>query len=235
MPLSIILFQMVRSNGHSNVTQPLETVIQSVVDISVFWWIVATRKNLTFSNQFMMGLYREGNTSSESNTHYFNITRPASEAETTVIKTITAPASTAVGDPNPANPNPAGPGSGGNSFLTGAAVGAGVGGTFAVVLAITVGWWAFRLWKRDKAARNADQATNVVATHAADNNSPPTAQDWTIHRYSGGGELDNKDFKTQHQLAMPSPQEIRIHETQEIGNHDSRSELGAQPAQFELQ
>jgi len=221
VPISIILYQMVRPDMHHNFTQPMETIVQSVVDISVYRWIVATRKNLTFSNLFMMGLYREGNTNSESNTHYFNIVRAAGEAETTVIKTITAPTSTAAG-----STSPAGVGGGGNNFPTGAAVGAGVGGALAAVLAVSAGWWALRRWKRKKIM------ASVIAPPTEDVISSST---YVTHVDYTGGRLNPHYPTSRNPQVMPLPQEQGIHKPQEMGHHDSRTELDTQPAQSELQ
>lgn len=125
-----------------NLRRPLtKALADDSVNMTSSPWVVATAKNLTFSNVFTLAIYFEGDTSPRAGSHYFNISRPATAAQppTTVFITPTpAPSSTSSSAPLTEN-SP--------SLSTGATAGVAVGAVAALGLGVAAGWFLSR-WNR---------------------------------------------------------------------------------------
>jgi hypothetical protein len=107
-------------------------------------WVVATAKDLAFSNVFVLDIFFQGDTAGRALSHWFNISKSTDEAQQptqtvgviTVSVTPTATASsTAASTPLATNDS---------SFGTGAKIGLAVGIVAILVLGVVVGWF----WSR---------------------------------------------------------------------------------------
>ncbi|KAF2799744.1 hypothetical protein K505DRAFT_404462 [Melanomma pulvis-pyrius CBS 109.77] len=139
---------------------PMEYLTQSVVDRTSYEWLVVTGKNLTESNMFFFCIFREGSTSADANSHYFNITpkavapapsSSASPSSTTISISVSSSTLTPSASPTapPSNvssttsvPTPSG------GLTTGAKVGLGVGIPIAMTLGLAAGFFLFKHYRK---------------------------------------------------------------------------------------
>ncbi|KAK3941772.1 hypothetical protein QBC46DRAFT_381942 [Diplogelasinospora grovesii] len=155
-PTSISLWQL---DDNGNFFGDQEYITHNVINMTDFTWIVITTKNLTLSPVFFLSIFEEGNTTGDSNSHYFNITTgvtgqtsPTSSAvsstsTSTSSMTSSTPASlttspsTSTTSPSTSTPSPD-PSNGGLSV--GAQVGLGVAIPLAVITGAVAAWLFFR-------------------------------------------------------------------------------------------
>ncbi|KAF2197952.1 hypothetical protein GQ43DRAFT_474987 [Delitschia confertaspora ATCC 74209] len=196
-PVSITLYQL---NG-TQWLDPFEYIVQNTVDVTSFRWIVATSKNLTFSNMFYMSVFENGKLTGDANSHYFNISsantnvKPSSSPPSTKTSTsptstppissssISTPASTPTNPPSSSQPPPPPTAASSNSFPTGAKIGIGVGIPVALILGIAAGFMLFR--RRRKAE---DKSGEVPAPVVA---GPPGA---AYSQHYGGAHQDGNYY-----------------------------------------
>ncbi|KAH8589031.1 hypothetical protein B0O99DRAFT_692908 [Bisporella sp. PMI_857] len=111
-------------------------------------WTVNTKKNLTVSPMFYFNLFLEGETTSLTNSHYFNITARSTTPTTSSTSSTTDSASTSASSyqtstsPSPATttPSTSPPVVISSGLGTGAKVSIGVGVVGAALLGVLAGW-----------------------------------------------------------------------------------------------
>lgn len=138
-------------------------VSENVVNSTIYDWTVAVSENLPAtlqqSNLFYLSIFQEGKTSSDSNSHYFNITEVKSTASSASSSTITPSASTALSTSTqmassifPASTSSVStipesttqPSSSSDAGMsTGAKIGIGAGIPAAAIIGIGAGWFFF--------------------------------------------------------------------------------------------
>lgn len=124
---------------------------ESVINVTSFTWLVGTTKNLTFSNMFYMSIFEEGSTSSDGNSHYFNISTKADATTSasgststsisvgsTLLPATTTSAATLASNSVPADNSSSGMTTGAK---VGLGVGLGVGLPIAIAFGIGLGWF----------------------------------------------------------------------------------------------
>ncbi|KAK2753843.1 hypothetical protein FQN55_000207 [Onygenales sp. PD_40] len=114
-------------------------------------WTVRTTKDLKVSNLFFLSIFLEGETGAQSNSHYFNISVPKSDADATTTTSVSKSASatisidsTSTSTPTSASQSsPSPPSSPSIELGTGAKVGIGIGAAAALALGVMIGWLLF--------------------------------------------------------------------------------------------
>ncbi|KAF2246690.1 hypothetical protein BU26DRAFT_606894 [Trematosphaeria pertusa] len=201
-PVSLTLVQL---NG-TEWMMPMEYIFQSVVNKTDFTWLVGTTKNLTLSNMFYLSIFEEGATTSDSNSHYFNISsKDLSPTISSITATpsipflSTAPVSTpteaSIPTSAPSNAQtspPPSPPSGGSS--TGAKIGMGIGIPLALALGIGAGFLLFRH------RRNRDNIKTRV---------PDSAPQMEYYKSNYGGEAVEVPLRSPVEMA-PSDSELNM-------------------------
>lgn len=189
---------------HSN--RVLIYYVESVVNKTDFTWLVGTTKNLTLSNMFYLSIFEEGATTSDSNSHYFNISsKDLSPTISSITATpsipflSTAPVSTpteaSIPTSAPSNAQtspPPSPPSGGSS--TGAKIGMGIGIPLALALGIGAGFLLFRH------RRNRDNIKTRV---------PDSAPQMEYYKSNYGGEAVEVPLRSPVEMA-PSDSELNM-------------------------
>ena len=144
-------------------------VSENVVNSTIYDWTVAVSNNLpatlSESNLFYLSVFQEGKLSSDSNSHYFNITEEKSTATSASSSTSTAlststqmassilPASTSSVGATPESTTTGPPSSSDAGMSTGAKIGIGAGIPAAAIIGIGAGWFFFGRRRRQRARR----------------------------------------------------------------------------------
>jgi hypothetical protein len=158
---------------------------ENAVGRSEYSWLVGTQKNLTVSDLFYLSIFQEGESSSDSNSHYFNIRpedaerRTSSLPSTTVPTSTSATSSTSTTAPAPASSPPSSGTEARNQpdgFPTGVKVGLGVGIPIALILCFVAGFLCFR--HRRKTQEQAGKNPYMAA--------PPLPQNQEDYQSMGG-------------------------------------------------
>ncbi|KAF2708599.1 hypothetical protein K504DRAFT_534211 [Pleomassaria siparia CBS 279.74] len=166
--VSVTLSQM---NGTQWIL-PAEYLTQSAIGRTSYDWLVVTEKNLSVSNMFILAVFREGNSSPDAITHYFNISEkavaPTSSASKTSFSTASistsvpssaAGTSTIISTTTPtslvpfASSSPASDSSTASSrdFSMGTRIGLGVSIPVALIVGLAAGLFLFKRYsKRNK-------------------------------------------------------------------------------------
>ncbi|KAK4120178.1 hypothetical protein N657DRAFT_674322 [Parathielavia appendiculata] len=171
IPFSVVVYQADSSNGDIPANQAFEYVVHNAVNISSSHWVVATAKNLAFSNVFVLSIFFQGDTAGRALSHFFNISSkftdqgPQQATQTvTVSATATLTSSStwaAASTPLEANDGTLG---------TAAKVGLAVGVVAALALGIVVGWFLARRnrsgngYRSEKGMRGSDTGLQTCAT-----------------------------------------------------------------------
>lgn len=196
-------------------------VSENVVNSTIYDWTVAVSENLPAtlqeSNLFYLSIFQEGKTSSDSNSHYFNITEGKSTASSASSSTITPSASTALSTstqmassifpastssvstvPESTTTQPSSSSDAGMS--TGAKIGIGAGIPAAAIIGIGAGWFFFGRRRRQPVKGPSiatDPRESAASTHP-DHRTGGTS----VSEYWGPG---NYQYETLLQSKQPPP------------------------------
>ena len=127
-------------------------------------WVVATAKDLAFSNVFVLDIFFQGDTAGRALSHWFNISKSTDETQqptqtvgviTVSVTSAATASSTAASTPVAANDS---------SFGTGAKIGLAVGIVGILVLGVVVGWFWSR---RNRSGRGRGQPELAMGGTAA--------------------------------------------------------------------
>lgn len=168
----------------TNASMADTSVSENVVNTTSYDWTVAVSENLpatlSESNLFYLSIFQEGKTSSDSNSHYFNIT---DKSTSTSSSTTTTSASTAVtsstemassvvpvtttsasttSEPTAAQASS----SSDTGMSTGSKIGIGVGIPAAAIIGIGLGWFFFGR-RRRQAAKGSGSETDAHGSNAS--------------------------------------------------------------------
>jgi hypothetical protein len=118
----------------------------NAVNLTSTHWVVATAKNLTYSNVFVLSIFFQGDTTGRALSHFFNISSKAIDgaaqrATQTVTVSVTATATSSSTAEGAASAPLADSNEG---FGTAAKVGVAVGVAAALALGIVMGWFLAR-------------------------------------------------------------------------------------------
>ncbi len=147
-PLEYIIRMACLWYPHTSSSSKL-TLAENALNATSFLWIVATTKNLSVSNMFILSVFQEGNTVADANSHYFNISQDSTQTGTTPVSassTLTTAGSThSVPVPIASTSiSPSAESSSGSGGLSpGAQAGIGIGILCAVALGVAAGWSLF--------------------------------------------------------------------------------------------
>lgn len=135
-------------------------IAENEINTTSYDWVVAVSSSLPEtlerSNLFYLSLFQEGSSTSDSNSHYFNITNPQTTTTSTGISTTatkTATLTTSSGSAAPVTITPAtSPSPSTSGGLTEASkIGIGIGVPIAAIIAIGAGWlFLFRRYRRGR-------------------------------------------------------------------------------------
>ncbi|KAJ0124243.1 hypothetical protein J7T55_005581 [Diaporthe amygdali] len=197
---------------------------ENVVNTTVYDWTVAVSDNLPAtlaeSNLFYLSVFQEGKTSSDSNSHYFNITEAKSTSTSSSTTTSSASTTLSTSTQMASSVTPASttststasastssqPSSSDTNLSTGAKIGIGVGIPAAAIIGIGAGWFFF--------GRRRRQQTNAPGAGADPRYSDPSmgpnqqagsravSEYWAPNHFNGG-ELYSKQAEPLRQQYSP--------------------------------
>ncbi|KAK2606566.1 hypothetical protein N8I77_005307 [Diaporthe amygdali] len=218
--ISVLLYQL---NG-TQYMLPGQYLFQNVVNTTVYDWTVAVSDNLPAtlaeSNLFYLSVFQEGKTSSDSNSHYFNITEAKSTSTSSSTTTSSASTTLSTSTQMASSVTPASttststasastssqPSSSDTNLSTGAKIGIGVGIPAAAIIGIGAGWFFF--------GRRRRQQTNAPGAGADPRYSDPSmgpnqqagsravSEYWAPNHFNGG-ELYSKQAEPPRQQYSP--------------------------------
>ncbi|KAK4098767.1 hypothetical protein N658DRAFT_488132 [Parathielavia hyrcaniae] len=145
IPFSVVVHQVDTSTGAIPSDQRFEYVVHNAVNLTNTHWVVATAKNLTFSNVFVLSVFFQGDTVGRALSQFFNISSQSTDRPTqTVTVTATAAATATATFSNTAEAAATSD----DGFGTAAKVGLVVGIVAALGLGVLVGWLLSRCFTK---------------------------------------------------------------------------------------
>jgi hypothetical protein len=185
--------------GHGSNLTDLNS-LDNAVNLTSSHWVVATAKNLTFSNVFVLSIFFQGDTAARALSHFFNISsRTTGEATRQATQTVTVLATSTVTSSATAGAVESTPlAANGDSFGTPAKVGVAVGAAAALGLGVVAGWFFAR---RNRGVRGQQSEPAMRGSYAGRQAS--AALGWAV---SGGREpAEQEKARVFHEVGASAP------------------------------